>query len=284
MTLEVVRTVADLRAAVAGWRAAGLRVALVPTMGALHAGHAALVREAHARAERVVVSIFVNPTQFGPGEDFASYPRREAADGAMLAGVGAHVLYAPSVEAMYPAGFSTTVTVGGVSGGLCGAQRPGHFDGVATVVTKLLLQCGPDIALFGEKDYQQVQVIRRAVRDLDLAVGIIGVPTVREDDGLAMSSRNAYLTAAERERAPALYRTLSAMAQRLASGEDFAVVHRWGMDRLGEAAFTRIDYLQLCDAQSLAPINRADRPARLLAAAHLGRARLIDNVAVDASA
>jgi len=256
-------------------------VALVPTMGALHAGHVELMRQGFAHADRVVASIFVNPSQFGPSEDFAAYPRREAADLDKLQAVGVDLLFAPTVEAMYPPGFATRVSVSGLSAGLCGEKRPVHFDGVATVVAKLLLQCQPDVALFGEKDYQQLTIIRRLARDLDIMVEIIGVPTVRESDGLAMSSRNAYLSEGERALAPLLYRTLSAIADRLAAGEGpVGQLTVAGVAALLAGGFASVDYLQLCDAEDLRPLDTLDRPARLLAAAILGRARLIDNVAV----
>lgn len=200
--IEIVRTVADLRARVAGWHADGETVAMVPTMGAIHDGHMALVRQARTLADRVVASIFVNPLQFGQNEDFNAYPRGEARDAALLAEAGAVLLFAPNAAEMYPDGFATTVHVGGLTDGLCGTSRPTHFDGVATVVAKLLLQCGPDVAIFGEKDYQQLLVIKRLVRDLDIPVEIVGGAIVRENDGLALSSRNAYLSAKEREAAP----------------------------------------------------------------------------------
>ncbi|HXP96819.1 MAG TPA: pantoate--beta-alanine ligase [Telmatospirillum sp.] len=278
--LPIFRTVATLRRAVSEWRGQGLRVALVPTMGALHAGHMALVTRALQLADRVLASVFVNPTQFGPQEDFASYPRKELQDAQLLARTGAHGLYAPTVAEMYPDGFATTITVGGPSAGLCGDFRPGHFSGVATVVSKLLLQSGVDVALFGEKDYQQLQVIRRLVRDLDIPVAIEGVPTVRESDGLAMSSRNAYLTPGERLVAPVLNRTLVAMAGRLAIGADVAQEIAWGKAELLGAGFSGIDYLSVCDATSLVSLTRVNGPARVLVAAQLGKARLIDNVAV----
>ncbi|MBP7649736.1 MAG: pantoate--beta-alanine ligase, partial [Phenylobacterium sp.] len=202
MPLPIVRTVADLRSQVAAWRKAGETVGMVPTMGALHAGHLSLVTLAKTKAVRVVASVFVNPTQFAPHEDFDAYPRDEAKDAGLLESAGCDLLFAPSVAEMYAPGFSTTVTVSGVSEPLDGAARPGHFAGVATVVSKLLLQCGPDIAVFGEKDYQQLQVIKRLVADLDIPVEVIGAPTARAEDGLALSSRNAYLTPAEREAAP----------------------------------------------------------------------------------
>ncbi|WP_142849355.1 pantoate--beta-alanine ligase [Telmatospirillum sp. J64-1] len=281
--LSIVRNTSDLRARVRAWRREGQRVALVPTMGALHQGHLSLVRFAQSRADRVVVSIFVNPRQFGPAEDFSVYPRQEAQDAAALASVGCDLLYAPAVEEMYPAGFATNISVSGVSEGLCGAVRPGHFDGVATVVTKLLLQALPDLALFGEKDWQQLQVIRRVVRDLDIPVEIQGEPTMREADGLAMSSRNAYLSAEERSVAPALYRILSETAADLAAGAGTTPLLDNAKAALVAAGFESVDYLELRAADNLEPLARAERPGRLLAAARLGRARLIDNVAVAAA-
>lgn len=279
-TLPIFRTVALLRGAIREWQGQGLRVALIPTMGALHAGHMALVSRALQIADRAVASVFVNPTQFGPQEDFASYPRRESQDASLLLKTGAHGLYAPTVEEMYPQGFATSISVGGPSEGLCGDFRPGHFSGVATVVTKLLLQSGADVALFGEKDYQQLQVIRRLVRDLNIPVAIEGVPTVRESDGLAMSSRNAYLTAEERAIAPVLHQTLSAMADRLAAGGAVADQEEWGQRQLLSAGFRAVDYLSVRDAENLTPLASLTGPARILVAAHLGKARLIDNVGV----
>jgi pantoate--beta-alanine ligase len=281
-SLSVVRTVADLRARVAKWRAAGDKVGLVPTMGALHEGHLSLVEAARRQgANHVVVSVFVNPTQFGPNEDFSKYPRQEAADAAKLETVGADLLYAPDVGEMYRDGFATTVHVAELTDGLCGPLRPGHFDGVATVVSKLLLQCMPDVAVFGQKDYQQLQVIRRMVRDLEIPVAIEGAATVRDESGLALSSRNAYLTPDQLTIARQLNRVLFAMADRIAADP-----HRcrseieWGLETLREAGFDRIDYLAVCDAASLKPLEIADRPARILAAAFIGRTRLIDNVPV----
>jgi pantoate--beta-alanine ligase len=277
-TIEVVRSIAALRAEVAAWRREGLRVGLVPTMGALHAGHLSLVRRALVECQRCVVTIFVNPKQFGPNEDFASYPRQESADAARLEAVGANLLFAPRMEEIYPPGFATSVSVAGLTEHLCGPHRPGHFTGVATVVTKLLMQAQPDIAVFGEKDFQQLQVIRRLARDLDIPARIIGAPTIRESDGLAMSSRNVNLTPAERAAAPALYRTLSELAPALAGGAPSAGPLARGHEALLAAGFTRIDYLELCDPGTLAPVAAAERPARLFAAAWLGRTRLIDNV------
>jgi pantoate--beta-alanine ligase len=279
--LPIFRSVAALRQYVDAWRADGRRVALVPTMGALHAGHLSLVRHGLAAADRVVTSIFVNPRQFGPSEDFAAYPRREDVDAQLLAEAGVHGLYVPSVHEMYPEGFATTISLSGPAEGLCGAFRPGHFAGVATVVTKLLMQVRPDVALFGEKDYQQLQVIRRLVRDLDLMVKIVGVPTVREADGLALSSRNAYLSAEQRAVAPVLQRTLAAMADRLAAGAPASEQEAWGRAELAAAGFASVDYLDVRDAETLSPVSRVTNPARVLAAAWLGKTRLIDNVAVQ---
>jgi len=280
--LPVVRTVQALRAEVRAWRAAGERVGFAPTMGALHEGHLSLVKLARLHADRVVVSIFVNPTQFGPNEDFEAYPRSEARDAELLAGAGCDLLFAPAVEEMYPPGFATTVTVAGVTEPLDGAARPGHFAGVATVVSKLLNQCGPDVAVFGEKDYQQLQVIRRMVRDLDLPVEIIGAPTARADDGLALSSRNAYLSATEREAAPALARALEAAIGRLHAGAPVAEVEVEAVAALSAAGFGRIDYVEVRSADDLARLGPGPLagPARILAAAVLGRTRLIDNMPV----
>jgi len=278
--LPILRSVAALRGEVAQWRREGLRISFVPTMGALHDGHLSLVAAGLREADRVVVSIFVNPTQFGPNEDFAAYPRTEAADVAKLEGAGAHAVYAPSVEEMYPAGASTTVTVAGVSEGLCGTFRPGHFAGVATVVAKLLNQAQPDVALFGEKDYQQLQVIRRLVADLDIPVAIRGVPTLREADGLAMSSRNAYLSPEERATAPALHRVLQETAAKLRAGAEADAATREGIAAILAAGFGSVDYLELRAADTLEPLARLDRPGRLIVAARLGRARLIDNIPV----
>ena len=278
--LPTVRTVADLRAVVAGWHRGGERVALVPTMGALHRGHLALVERGRTLCPRVVTSLFVNPTQFGPNEDFARYPRDEAADAALLESVGCDLLYAPVVSEMYPDGFAVTVTPGPIAERQCGPFRPGHFAGVATVVSKLLLQSQADVALFGEKDFQQLQVIRRVARDLDIPAAIEGVPTVRESDGLALSSRNVYLTPEQRAVAPVIYRTLQEMARRLEAGDDVAAVSADGLAALARAGFSAIDYLEIADAETLAPPARLDRPGRILAAVWLGKTRLIDNIAV----
>jgi pantoate--beta-alanine ligase len=277
--LPAVRTVAALRAEVRAWRAEGLRVALTPTMGFLHEGHLSLVRLGKARADRVVASLFVNPTQFAPGEDFEAYPRDEARDAALLASAGCDLLYAPSVDAMYPAGFSTTVTVAGVSAEMDGLARPTHFAGVATVVTKLLTQCQPDVAIFGEKDFQQLTVIKRLARDLDLPVEILGAPTVREPDGLALSSRNVYLTHNERGVAPKLNEALRTAAEALRRGAAVADVEAAGLASLAAAGFDPVDYFAVRgtdDLRRLGP-GPVDAPARIFVAARLGRARLIDN-------
>lgn len=277
----VVRTVAELRARTSAWRGAGGRVALVPTMGALHEGHLALVRAGRERAERVVVSIFVNPKQFGPREDFSTYPRREQADLEAVAGL-ADLVFAPGVAEMYPEGFATAVSISGsLTQGLEGAVRPGHFSGMATVVAKLLIQCGPDIALFGEKDFQQLQIVRRMARDLDLPVEIMGHPTVRDAHGLALSSRNAYLSPEELATARRLNGVLRALAGRIASEGTAAGALASGTETLSALGFA-LDYLALCDAESLQPLETlgSERPARLLVAAKLGAVRLIDNIAV----
>ena len=278
--MQIVRTVDALREAVRALRVDGGSIALVPTMGALHAGHMALIAEGRKHAVHVVASIFVNPTQFGPNEDLAAYPRREAADAAMLEKAGCALLWAPDVAAMYPQGFATTISVSGITAGLDGAARPGHFDGVATVVAKLFGQVRPDIALFGEKDYQQLAVIRRMAADLDLGITIIGVPTQRDDAGLALSSRNAYLSDEERVAARALPRALGEAAAAIIRGEPVADALAAARQRLSEAGFGPIDYVALCDAASLEPIASLRGEARLLAAARIGRTRLIDNLAV----
>jgi len=278
--LATVRTVAALRRSVASWKRRGDAVALVPTMGALHDGHLALVARARRLARRTVVSLFVNPAQFGPQEDFAKYPRNEAADRARLRAARVDLLYAPAVSAIYPPGFATAVTVGGVGDRLDGVHRPGHFAGVATVVAKLLIEAQPDFACFGEKDYQQLQVVRRMVADLDIPTRIVAVPTVREPDGLALSSRNGYLSADERALAPVLHRTLLETGERIRAGMSVADAVARGIADLTMAGFGGVDYLAVCDAETLEPLDRLDHPARILVAARLGRARLIDNEAL----
>jgi pantoate--beta-alanine ligase len=276
-----VRTVADLRSRLAPWRSSRERIGLVPTMGALHDGHLALVRAARAGCDRVVATIFVNPKQFAPTEDLGSYPRRETADLDMLRTAGVDVAFVPAGEEVYPPGFATLVQVSGLTQGLCGAHRAGHFDGVATVVAKLLIQSLPDAAYFGEKDYQQLMVVRRMARDLDIPVRIEGVLTVREADGLALSSRNAYLTPPERGVAPELARVLRRVGAALAR-EPEAVVHEIERGRAELAiAGLAVEYLEIRDAETLAPVTSAvAAPARVFAAVMLGRTRLIDNVAV----
>ena len=280
-TLIMVRDVDSLRRRIAAWRRDHLKVALVPTMGALHKGHVALMQRGLQQADRVVATIFVNPKQFGPSEDFSAYPRQENADFDMLAKAGVHLLYAPEVGTMYPDGFATAVRVAGLSDVLDGAHRPGHFDGVATVVTKLVLQAGPDIALFGEKDYQQLAIIKRLQTDLNIPVDIIGVATQRDADGLALSSRNAYLTAEERKKAPALYAAIGAAAKAIAGGADIAPSLAAAKDQIAAAGFGKIDYVEARHADTLLPLTSAAEPGRVLAAAQLGRARLIDNVAIE---
>lgn len=279
--MQTLRDLPALRSALVALRADGKPVALVPTMGALHDGHMALVDEAKRQAAHVVVSIFVNPKQFGPNEDLAAYPRREAGDSKMLADAGVAILWAPSVEVMYPSGFSSNVSVSGVSEGLDGTARPGHFDGVATVVSKLFNQVRPDIAVFGEKDYQQLAVIRRMAIDLDMDVRIIGMPTQRAEDGLALSSRNAYLTEHERKDALALPRALGEAARQMQKGMSVADALHAAEALLHGHGFGSVDYVQLCDAATLEPMKVLDRPARLLGAARIGTTRLIDNIAVD---
>jgi len=279
MTLPIARNVADLRARVAGWREAGERVALVPTMGALHVGHLSLIALARRNASRVVASLFVNPAQFAPHEDFAAYPRDENEDSRRLAAAGCDLLYAPRTDEIYPPGFATTVAVTGVSEDLEGAARPGHFAGVATVVAKLLIQAAPDVAVFGEKDYQQLLVIRRVALDLDLPVEILGAPIVRANDGLALSSRNAYLSDAERAIAPALHRTLLAAAGAIRAGAAIADVEADGRRALLSAGFDAVDYFAVRD-EDLRSLGSGPTmsPVRILTAARIGRTRLIDNV------
>ncbi len=281
--LAVLRSVAELRALVRAWRADGLSVGLVPTMGALHEGHLTLARAALAACDRVVATIFVNPMQFGPGEDYAAYPRGEDRDRGLLERAGAHALFAPDAAAMYPEGFTTSVRVdGSLTERLCGPWRPGHFEGVATVVTKLLLQALPDRAYFGEKDFQQLQVIRRLAADLDIPVAIHGVPTVREADGLALSSRNAYLSPAERRIAAALPATLRDLAAAVAGRDVPESLVEAARDRLVAAGFESVDYLTVAEADTLAPAARGGPTARVFAAARIGRTRLIDNWPVAA--
>jgi pantoate--beta-alanine ligase len=276
--IATVRTVKDLRAEIAKWREAGETVALVPTMGALHAGHLSLIGIAKSHATRIVASIFVNPAQFGPKEDFKRYPRDEAGDLAKLAQAGVNLVYIPDTAEMYPEGFATKVSLPSLTEDLCGAARPNHFEGVATVVTKLLLQCAPDVAVFGEKDYQQLLVIKQLVRDLNIPVQIVAAPIVREEDGLALSSRNFYLSHAERKTAPILHQVLSEAAAALADGEGCDAATSAGRFKLEGKGF-RVDYVAVRDPETLAPLfGPIKGPARVMGAAYLGTTRLIDNV------
>lgn len=277
---EMLRTKAELRARLAGWKRAGETVGVVPTMGALHAGHLSLVEAAKTDCDRVIVTIFVNPKQFNNASDLENYPRTEHADAEKLAPYAVDVIYVPGPEEIYPEGFATSVAVSGLTDGLCGAFRPGHFDGVTTVVSKLFLQTGADRAYFGEKDYQQLQVVRRMARDLDIPVEVIGCETVREPDGLALSSRNVLLPEATRAAAPVLYRAMVAMAEGLRAGADLATLKAQAEAAILAGGFERVEYLELRAADGLAPMTTLDRPARLLAAAWLGGVRLIDNIPV----
>jgi pantoate--beta-alanine ligase len=280
--LPVVRSIAALRQTVSGWRRQGFSVGFVPTMGALHEGHLTLVREAGRRADRVVASVFVNPTQFAAHEDLGTYPRQEAKDAELLAGAGCHLLFAPAVEEMYPAGATTTISVGGPAEGLEGAFRPQMFGGVALVVAKLLNQVQADVAVFGEKDWQQLMVVRRLVRDLDIPTDIIGSPTMRDGHGLALSSRNAYLTEAELAIARQLNGVLAEAGLAAASGAALETVERDAREALLQAGFSHVDYVAVRRADDLAGFEagRVDAPGRILTAAWLGRTRLIDNMAV----
>jgi pantoate--beta-alanine ligase len=277
---SIVRTADELRSTIAKWRKGGETVALAPTMGSIHAGHLSLIGVAKEHNSRVVTSIFVNPTQFGPKEDFKRYPRDEKGDVEKLAAAGTDLVYAPSVEEMYPKSSSTSVKVTNLSDDLCGGARPQHFEGVATIVTKLLMQAAPDIAIFGEKDYQQLIVIKSLVRDLFIPVEIVGAPIVREEDGLAMSSRNIYLSPSERKVAPMLHQVLSKIAADLAEGRGCDDASGSGRFKL-EAAGFRVNYVAVRDAATLDPLSGPVRsPGRVLAAAYLGATRLIDNMAV----
>lgn len=282
--MQIIRDRSALDAALAELRAAGATVAMVPTMGALHAGHMALVEEARRRADHVVVSIFVNPTQFGANEDLSRYPRREASDAQLLGAAEVAILWAPDVGTMYPDGPAATLRAGPAAQGLDGDSRPGHFDGVATVVARLFEQVRPDVAVFGEKDYQQLLVIRQMVAAQRLPVEIVGIPTQRDADGLALSSRNIYLTEEERLAARALPRALGEAAQAMIDGGDVPEILARAQERLAAAGFSPVDYVALRDAETFAALDRLDRPARLLAAAKLGNTRLIDNLAVAPAA
>ena len=281
--MNTVKSVRELRAAVAQARAEGKQIAFVPTMGNLHAGHAALVEKAAQRADFVVASIFVNPLQFGPSEDLDKYPRTLLADQEKLVEAGCHLLFTPDVEEMYPHGMEgqTRVSVPGVSEGLCGASRPGHFEGVATVVSKLFNMVQPDLAIFGQKDFQQLAVIRTLVRDLNMPIQIIGEPTVRAEDGLALSSRNGYLNAEQREAAPVLYRSLQDMATAIRAGERNYSKLVVTAQQQHDAAGFRPDYLEVRESNNLHPATADDQQLVILVAAYIGSTRLIDNLAFD---
>ncbi|PPD01731.1 MAG: pantoate--beta-alanine ligase [Hyphomicrobium sp.] len=278
---KIIRSVKDLRKQIAKWRASEKSIALVPTMGALHDGHISLVKLAKKKADRVVVSIFVNPSQFAPTEDLSRYPRDETGDLNRLNAVETDLVWAPDVSEMYPDGFSTRVTPGTTSQNLEGEFRPHHFGGVATVCCKLFSQVTPDMAIFGEKDYQQLVVLRQMVCDLNLPLTLVGAPTRREKDGLALSSRNTYLSVQERDIAPSLYAAISDVADKVSEGADISASIAAAKQKLISNGFTKVDYLEVCDADTLVPIvTPTDRPLRVLVAAWLGKTRLIDNVAV----
>jgi pantoate--beta-alanine ligase len=278
--VQIIRDIAMLHRAVTALKQGGKSVALVPTMGALHKGHLSLVHMAKRVADHVVVSIFVNPTQFGPNEDFAAYPRDEARDAALLAGEGTALLWAPDVGTVYPPGHSTHIEVAELGADYCGAARPGHFDGVATVVAKLFNQVRPDVAIFGEKDWQQLAIIRRMARDLDFAIDILGAPIARDSDGLALSSRNAYLSPEQRAAATAFPSALKAAANAIADGADVGDALAKAEADIVTGGFDSVDYVALADADSLERLRAFRKPARLLAAARIGKTRLIDNLPV----
>lgn len=278
---KIIRTVAQVRAITTAWAQNGDTIGVVPTMGALHEGHLSLVRLAKARTDRVIVTLFVNPKQFNRQADLASYPRTEDRDAQKLAALGVPILFCPSASEMYPEGFSTNVSVAGVSEGLCGAGRPGHFDGVATVVTKLLLSTMADFAFFGEKDFQQLMVVRRLVDDLNMATRIVGCPTVREPDGLALSSRNVKLTPDQRAVAPAMAEALRHAAAKIAKGANVPDSIDAARQAIVEAGYDNVEYLELRAEDNLQKLSAFTRPARLLAAAWLGDVRLIDNVPIN---
>jgi pantoate--beta-alanine ligase len=278
LSTGIVRTLAELRATTDGWRAEKARIAVVPTMGALHEGHLSLVRAALANADRLIVTLFVNPKQFNNVADLAAYPRTEEEDKSKLDPLGAHVLYVPAADEIYPPGFATTVSVSGASEGLCGAYRPGHFDGVATIVAKLFLQTSADAAFFGEKDFRQLLVVRRMAADLNIPIEIVACPTVREADGLAMSSRNLRLSPGQRAKAAGLAHALFQARDAIATGAPIVETLRQAEAEILEAGYRLVEYLELRAEKDLQPLDKLDRPARLLGAAWMGNIRLIDNV------
>lgn len=279
--MQIVRQLDPLRDALTEIRKDGSKIGLVPTMGALHAGHMRLVEVAMEQCDAVVASIFVNPAQFGEGEDLDAYPRPEATDAALLKAAGVKLLWAPTLDQVYPDDYATNVTVSGISDGLCGAARPGHFDGVATVVAKLFNQVRPDAAYFGEKDYQQLAIIRQMARDLDFTHDVVGVQTVRDPDGLALSSRNTYLTEEQRAKAAVLPKVMQDAATAIATGDSLAVVLENAKTRLLASGFHKIDYLELRDANDLSILDVFTNPARLFVAARIGQTRLIDNIPIS---
>ncbi len=280
MIIPIVRSSSELGALVASWKAEGNKAGLVPTMGALHEGHLSLVREAKLASDKVIVTIFVNPKQFNNPSDLKSYPRTEESDAEKLAPFGVDAVYAPDVSQIYPDGFSTNISVSGVSEGLCGAHRPGHFDGVATVVAKLFLQSKADCAFFGEKDYQQLQVVKKMVRDLDLGVDVIGCPTIRDSDGLALSSRNTLLSEKDRSRAKAIHCALKRAAEKLENGGKIKEALPLAVGEILAAGFQEVEYLELREIEGFTVVEDLAAPSRLLVAARIGDVRLIDNIAV----
>ena len=280
--MEVVRTIADLRQRISSWRVEGQTVSLVPTMGALHDGHLSLIKIAQEKCDRVVASIFVNPKQFLPNEDFEKYPRNEDSDIEKLVELGADLLFSPNASEMYRADASTAVVISQLTDCLCATSRPGFFDGVGTVVTKLLIQTLPDIAIFGEKDYQQLLIIKRLARDLDIPTKIIGAPTIREIDGLAVSSRNVYLSPTHRETAPSIFKVLKRTATAIALGDDASLAAKKAHDDLVLAGFSKIEYFEARHSETLEPIKDTRNPGRLFAAVWLGSTRLIDNLEIKA--
>ena len=280
--MEVVRTIADLRQRISSWRVEGQTVSLVPTMGALHDGHLSLIKIAQEKCDRVVASIFVNPKQFLPNEDFEKYPRNEDSDIEKLVELGADLLFSPNASEMYRPDASTAVVISQLTNCLCATSRPGFFDGVGTVVTKLLIQTLPDIAIFGEKDYQQLLIIKRLARDLDIPTKIIGAPTIREIDGLAVSSRNVYLSPTHRETAPSIFKVLKRTATAIALGDDASLATKKAHDDLVLAGFSKIEYFEARHSETLEPIKDTRNPGRLFAAVWLGSTRLIDNLEIKA--